>query len=130
MAVAPQASLPPCVRVVAAGALVSAPRADWAQLAGVVAETAAASPSAALLVDLLGASFDVSSRVADGLARSLANYPIVALLTEHGHSFGCARMVAMLVELRGGSAAVFTDEQAAWNWLSVELGADGARACP
>ena len=120
---------PPCVRVVAVAAKSPSPRADWRQLAEVVALAAVASPTAALLLDLRGESFDVDGRLADVLAQALASYPTVTLLVETGHSLGCARMVAMRIELRGASASAFTDEHEAWRWLSAALGSDHARAC-
>ena len=78
----------------------------------------------ALMLDFRTHKFTPNSRDADGLATRLAAYPSVAILTDVGASYGCARMVSTLVELRGSSSAAFCDEAEAWRWLSAQLDTD------
>lgn len=97
---------------------------DWLAAADVASLAAAVGSPRALLLDFRTHGFALSSRDADVLATGLAAYPTVAILTDLGVSYGCARMVSTLVELRGSPSAAFHDEAEAWRWLSAQLGTD------
>jgi hypothetical protein len=58
------------------------------------------------------------------LATGLAAYPLVTIVTDVGASYGCARMVSTLVEMRGSPSAAFWEETEAWRWLSAQLDTD------
>ena len=117
----------PAVRgdgVVVLGGAAFAESQDWLAVADVASLAATVGSPRALMLDFRTHGFALSSRDADVLATGLAGYPLVAILTDLGVSYGCARMVSTLVELRGSPSAVFHDEAEAWRWLSAQLGTD------
>jgi hypothetical protein len=109
--------------VVLGGSSFAEPR-DWLAVADVASVAATVGSPRALMLDFRTHGFALGLRDAEVLATGLAAYPSVAFLTDHGVSYGCARMVSTLVELRGSSSAAFCDEAEAWRWLSAQLGTD------
>lgn len=97
-------------------------RKDWQELADVVVLTCAAQRPSGLLLDVRSALFVPTAREADRLASALSGCPCSAIVTGGDASFGCARMVATSLELRGRTAAAFHDEVGAWAWLEEALG--------
>jgi hypothetical protein len=108
--------------VVLGGSSFAEPR-DWLAVADAASLAASAGSPRALMLDFRTHGFALGLRDAELLATGLAAYPSVAFLTDHGVSYGCARMVSTLVELRGSPSAVFSDEAEAWGWLLAQLGA-------
>jgi hypothetical protein len=96
---------------------------DWRTLADVAALTRAASPADGMLLDVRQASFTPASPEGGMLAAALAGYPAVAIVSGGDASYGCARMVCTLVELRGSAAAAFLTANEAEAWLSRQSGA-------
>jgi hypothetical protein len=109
--------------VVLCGAAFAEPR-DWLAVADAASLAATVGSPRALMLDFRTHGFTPSSRDAGVLATSLAAYPLVAILADLGVSYGCARMVSTLVELRGSPSSAFYDEAEAWRWLSAQLGTD------
>jgi len=109
--------------VVLAGGSFAEPR-DWLAVADAASFAASTGSPRALMLDFRAHGFALSLRDAEVLAAGLAAHPSVAFLTDLGVSYGCARMVSTLVELRGSPSAVFCDEVEAWGWLAAQLGAD------
>ena len=68
-----------------------------------------------------GAPFTPSTGEARPLVAALAGYRAVAIVSRGDASFGCARMVSTLVEVRGSKAAAFLADQDAEAWLSQQL---------
>ena len=97
---------------------------DWRGLADVVLLTCAKDAHGAVLLDVRGAAFTPTAREVDVLSSALAGCSLVAIASDGNASYGCARMVAMTVELRGSRAAAFQDEARAWMWLEEWLGAE------
>jgi len=118
-------------RVVVLGGAAFAESRDWLAAADAASLAASAGSPRALMLDFRTHGFALGLRDAEVIAAGLAAYPSVAFLTDHGVSYGCARMVSTLVELRGSPSAVSSDEAEAWGWLSAQLGAgagDGSAA--
>lgn len=111
-------------RVVVLGGASFAEPGDWLAVADAASLAASAGSPRALILDFRACGFALGLRDAELLAAGLAAYPSVAFLTDHGVSYGCARMVSTLVELRGSPSAVFCDEEEAWEWLSAQLGTE------
>jgi len=111
-------------RVVVLGGAAFAEQRDWLAVADAVSLGATVGSRCALMLDFRTHMFTLSARDAAGLATRLAACPLVAILTDVGASYGCARMVSTLVELRGSSSAAFSDEAEAWRWLSAQLDTD------
>jgi hypothetical protein len=109
--------------VVLGGAALAEPR-NWLAVADTASLAAAVGSPRALMVDFRTHGFTPNSRDAGVLATSLAAYPLVAILTDVGAPYGCARMVSTLVELRGSPSAAFYDEAEAWRWLSAQFDTD------
>jgi len=109
--------------VVLGGGSPAEPR-DWLAVADAGLLAATVGSPRALMLDFRTHGFALSSREADALATGLAAYPLVAILTNLGVSYGCARMVSTLVELRGSPSSVFHEEAEAWRWLSAQLDTD------
>ena len=109
--------------VVLEGASFAEPR-NWLAVADAASLAATVGSPRALMLDFRTHGFTLSSRDADVLATGLAAYPLVAILTDLGVSYGCARMVSTLVELRGSPSAAFYDEAEGWRWLSAQLCTD------
>jgi hypothetical protein len=119
--IAPAASVPDS-RVVVLGGSRSPGPADWREVADVAALVAGVGSPAALLLDFRVQPFTPTAVEARALAGSLARFPVVAILSEDGVSFGCARMECVLIEMHGSDAAAFADEAAAWAWLEERTG--------
>jgi hypothetical protein len=96
---------------------------DWRALADVAALTRAAGAADGMLLDVRRASFTPASHEGGMLAAALAGYPAVAIVSGGDASYGCARMVCTLVELRGSTAEAFLTEGAAEAWLLRQTGA-------
>jgi len=109
--------------VVLEGASFAEPR-NWLAVADAALPAATVGSPRALMLDFRKHGFALSSRDGDVLARGLSAFPLVAILTDLGVSYGCARMVSTLVELRGSPSAAFYDEAEAWRWMSAQLGTD------
>ncbi len=82
----------------------------WRELADIVTLTCAGRRPTAVLLDVRNDPFTPTSREADVLASALAGTPLVAIVAGPDASYGCARMIATSIELRGRSAAAFRDE--------------------
>jgi len=115
--------------VVLGGAAFAEPR-DWLAVADAASLAATVGSRRALMVDFRTHGFALGSRDAEVLATGFSAYPSVAILTDLGVSYGCARMVSTLVELRGSLSAAFYDEAEAWRWLSARLDTDSRDAPP
>jgi len=111
-------------RVVVLGGAAFAESRDRLTVADVASLAATVGSPRALMVDLRTHGFTLSSRDADVLATSLSAHPLVAIVTDVGAPYGCARMVSTLVELRGSPSSAFYDEAEAWRWLSAQLDTD------
>ncbi len=94
---------------------------EWRELADVIILTCAAQRPAGLLLDVRTSPFTPTAREADVLASALCGCPICALVTRPDVSYGCARMVATSVEMRGRAAGAFQDEAQAWAWIDRRL---------
>ena len=93
---------------------------DWPALAEEAMRARRAGSAVGLLLDLRGAPFTPSTGEARPLVVALAGYPAVAIVSRGDASFGCARMVSTLVEVRGSKAAAFLTERDAEVWLSQQ----------
>jgi hypothetical protein len=109
--------------VVLGGAAFAEPR-DWLAVADTASLAATVGSPRALMLDFRARKFVLSSHDAGVLATSLSAYPLVSILTDVGASYGCARMVSTLVELRGSPSSAFYDEAEARRWLSAHLDTD------
>jgi hypothetical protein len=95
---------------------------DWPALAKEAARSRLAGAAVGLLLDVRGAPFTPSTGEARPLVAALAGYRAVAIVSRGDASFGCARMVSTLVEVRGSKAAAFLTEPDAAAWLSRQVG--------
>jgi len=105
-----------------------AARQDWRRLADVALLTSSSQRAAAVLLDVRGTTFNPIGLEADLLAAALGGYGTVAIVSDPGASYGCARRVAVTVELHGSLAAAFQDDAQAWGWLREQLD-DGVQQC-
>jgi len=105
---------------------------DWRALASVAGLACAAGANDGVLLDVRQAPFTPAAGDAEMLAVALSGYPAVAIVCGGNASFGCARMVSTLVELRGSRAAAFLTKDVAEVWLSQQVGRelDGSAAAP
>lgn len=101
---------------------------DWRALAEVAALACTAGAAAGLLLDVRRAPFTPAASDAELLAAALASYQAVAIVSGGDSSYGCARMVSTLVELRGSRAAVFLTYEEAEAWLPGQVPDDSAAA--
>jgi hypothetical protein len=91
---------------------------DWHALAEMVSQSRAAITAGGLLLDVRRAAFTPAAREAHLLVAAVVGYPAVAIVVQGDASYGCARMVSTLIEIRGSKASAFLTAQEAAAWLS------------
>ena len=82
----------------------------------------AAGSAECVLLDVRRAAFTPSAIEAEELIAALAGFAAVAIVADPDASFGCARMLSTLVELRGSNASAFFTTVEAESWLMAQLG--------
>ena len=97
---------------------------DWRGLADLAAQSYAAGAADGVLLDVRRAPFTPTADDAADLVAALARYAAAAIVSGADASYGCARMVSTLVELRGSKAAAFFTEDEAAVWLAGQVGCE------
>jgi hypothetical protein len=114
----PAFRLDPDGRLVVLDVSVLAGMRDWHALAEVVSRARVAGTTRGLLLDVRRAAFTPAAKDAHLLVSALVGYPAVAIVVQGDASYGCARMVSTLIEIRGSRASAFPTAHEAAAWLS------------